>query len=197
MMKQFIQWTVMMVAVLSLSAYGSTMMCDDTFGYSSGGDGPFASVHSWVTYDDVDTYTYYYRILDVSDDYQMHYFQFDLPDIATSYNLNKGQTTNWEDTYYGDGNLYAGWYSYEADDVFYGMGAIFTSPVAAGKTSIILHFDSDLAPIASTGMLNGFDPSNQNISLNGNVYTPVPEPATVLLLAMGTGYVMHMKRRTN
>lgn len=195
-MKKFIAWMGMMAcAVLPSMTYGlSALIEDDTFDYYNGGGGPFASIHSWVTYDDdVDTYTYNYQIQGVTENYMVNYFQLSLPDIPVS------EITNISQDYTGPyGQNYAAfnWSPLAPDTqnpIAYGMGAFYTIPISEGLTSYILRFDSLVEPGITDGLLSGFDGSNHNISLTGSIYTPVPEPMTLLFLAAGGVFALKMK----
>ena len=207
-MKKFVFWMMVMIAgaFFSSRALAATELVDPiyqgfdtTFDYSlccgEGGDS-LASVHSWVTYDDVDTFTYYYQIQGVSAGYEINYFQLGLPDIPTSELSYLGETSS---SFYGQpGNYPAVWRTYlhldTQDEIAYGVGAIYSIPITEGLTSYILYFDSSLQPIKTSGLLSGFGPDDNNICLCGSVYTPIPEPITLALLASGAAFVMGKKR---
>jgi len=187
MMKWFIRWTVMMTVAVSSMVYAVVdLMVEETFDYQDRGEMTCASVSSWVTDNGDATFTYFYQIGNVADDYKIHYFQFSFinPPVTVT---NKGQTIS-------GGSIYADWNRLEVGGDVYGMSAYFSTALTAGASSTILYYDSELEPGVTSGMLTGFDPTLQNISLTGNVYTPVPEPATMLLLAAGAAYVMRKRQ---
>ncbi|MBL7214606.1 MAG: PEP-CTERM sorting domain-containing protein [Phycisphaerae bacterium] len=191
-MMKFMFWMMVMAVALSLpsTAFGTTTVADYNFGYTCEGEGPFASVHSWVIYDDIDTYTYYYQILDVSADYRINYLQFEIPEIPSS-DLNVW-TSSIAGGYSGDSSVFGS--LFEVDGVAYAVGMFATTAVTSGKTSWIVYFDSDTGPIESAGMLSGFDPAINDISLCGTVYTPIPEPMTLVLLASGVVFAIRRRK---
>ncbi|MCE5184667.1 MAG: hypothetical protein LLF76_00885 [Planctomycetaceae bacterium] len=62
--------------------------------------------------------------------------------------------------------------------------ALFQPQVAANGKSYILSFESWQAPTVGSAMVSG-NTNTQFHSLVGNVFTPIPEPVTVTLLALG------------
>jgi hypothetical protein len=191
MVKEFIRWLVMTTVIVSSSVYGGIdPVVEASFDYQDGGGGSCASVNSWVTDNGDATFTYFYQIDSIVSDYKINYFHFNFLNSPMTVS-NVSQLNNWGDY---TGTIWADWSRLGASGNVYGMGAFFTTGIMAGTNSVILYYCSDLTPVMTSGMLTGFDPTNQSISLTGNVYTPVPEPATVLLLGMGAGSVIRSKR---
>ncbi len=193
-MKKLMLWMglITWVVLLPTGAF-ATLVVDESFDYSlcCGQGGDVAYVNSWVDYDDVDTYTYYYQILDVAPEYSINYFQFEIPETEYS-TLNEAAvpTTSTPQDVYGY------WFALTNPDstIAYGMAALFPSPVIEGKISYTLSFESQLAPTESAGQLSGFGPDG-TVCLCGELFTPIPEPATMALLALGAGFAIKRKKR--
>lgn len=190
MKKKFIAWGLMIVAVfMTIPAFAALDPIyegfDETFDYSVyGEDEPFASVHSWVTSDDNETFTYHYQILNVSADYSIHYFQFGIPEIP-AVEVSPFQTT-------AGGNIFGAQYVLQETGVAYGIDVFYADSISEGDMSYDLYFNSQLTPATGSGLLSGFGPDG-NVSLYGDVFVPVPEPATISLLIAGAGIVYRKK----
>jgi hypothetical protein len=72
------------------------------------------------------------------------------------------------------------------------VAALFQPQITPNTVSYVLYFDSYKAPTVASAMVSGIT-SNQYYSLTGNVFTPIPEPATLALLALGMGLAARRK----
>ena len=78
------------------------------------------------------------------------------------------------------------------------MVASFHDPqVEAGQTSMMVWFTSSLAPTEGNAGTMGVIDSSQIPTLGvSQILTPIPEPATVMLLGIGVGLTTFVKRRS-
>ena len=99
-------------------------------------------------------------------------------------------------TFNGPGVVATGWGPVGSPIV--SMDAKFNDPqVEAGQSSLMVWFTSPLSPIEGDGATLGIT-DGQFISTVGasQILTPIPEPATVLLLGIGVGLTTFVKRRS-
>ena len=78
-------------------------------------------------------------------------------------------------------------------DSYESANASFASAITNGQSSSLLWFQSDYAPTLGDGALFGFDSGMPSYS-SGQIFTPMPEPATIALLGIG-GFVSLMRKK--
>ena len=66
------------------------------------------------------------------------------------------------------------------DDTILSIDGLFTEAIESGETSTLLYYFSPLSPDTATGRIGG-----TGGVVEGQVFAPVPEPATLLILSMG------------
>jgi hypothetical protein len=69
------------------------------------------------------------------------------------------------------------------------VDALFINAIEAGEESTVLFFISSKAPTTTTGYVGG-----KSVIVEGDVLSPVPEPATMLILAAGA--LVTLRRRS-
>lgn len=70
---------------------------------------------------------------------------------------------------------------------------LFSGTIQNGQNSVLLWFTSDYAPVVGDGSLFG-KLSGSSVFASGEVFTPVPEPATICLLGLGALSLIRRKK---
>jgi len=171
-MKKLGMGLAFLAVVLLPAGAWATIIADAFFTYTPLSGPGTVTVHSWVE-DLAPTaalYRYNYQILDPSVNIQ--WFSAEL--------LPNAAIVNWA-TYTGLPGEPALW---APNGIGTSFDATFINPILApsGK-SAVLWFDSPQKPTTADGMASGFTGGYK--AFYGNLYTPVPEPTTLLLLAAG------------
>ena len=76
------------------------------------------------------------------------------------------------------------------------VDASFSTPIKNGQSSTLLWFVSDYGPTMGEGFLFGFLSRAPQYD-SAEVFVPVPEPATISLMAIGGMLAAHARRRNN
>ncbi len=161
----------------------------ETFNIGGGAADVVCNVYGYTSGDYANRYVYVYQIIN-SSDVELSFFSVELLDGTTA------DSENYDDTI-GDVNT-AYW---GIVDSYESVNASFASTIDNGQASALLWFASDYGYTYGGGALFGFDsdvPTFATItaypgSLTG-LLTPVPEPATLVLLGLG-GAMMNLARK--
>lgn len=186
MMKKNVWMGVMLAAVLmvpSMAFAGIIVDSGDFDGFEFtmiGGTETFI-VHSWV--EDSATsgyYRYYYEILEPG--FNIQWFSVELLDGASVVSLKAVPSEA------GDPAMWSIVGDNDSVDAFY------TSPVSPDQDSTVLWFDSEQLPTIVDGSASGITAGVYR-AFEGQLYSPVPEPATLALLAIGSAVCVMGRKR--
>ncbi len=151
----------------------------DGFEFTQVGGSETFIVHSWV--EDSPTtgyYRYNYEILEP--DYNIQWFSVELLSDAIVSALKPVPSEA------GDPAM---WSIIGSN---FSVDAFFSSPILPGQDSAVLWFDSPQPYTIVDGMASGISGGVYR-AFEGNLYSPIPEPATMALLALGAGFVIRRK----
>lgn len=140
------------------------------------------TVHSWV--DQLVTaqvYRYNYEIDSTS--VNINWFSVEI--------LPNAQLTGSKGTA-GMGSIPLIW-DFVDDDPISSIAAFFQPQITIVGNSCVMWFDSYQAPVVAGAMVGGIT-AGQFYSLSGDVFTPIPEPATMALFALGLGLIARKKK---
>lgn len=73
------------------------------------------------------------------------------------------------------------------------IAAFFQSQITISGNSCVMWFDSYQPPMEAGAMVSGITGRTFN-SLTGTVYTPIPEPTTMTVFALGLGLIARKKK---
>ena len=141
-------------------------------------------VHSWV--EDSPTtgyYRYNYEILEQNVNIQWFSVELLSDAIVSALKPVPSET--------GDPAM---WSVVEFDGSDVSVDAFYISQIIPGQDSTVLWFDSPQPYTIVDGMASGITGGVYR-SFEGNLYSPIPEPATMSLLALGAGFVIRRRHK--
>lgn len=175
-MKKMMLWMGLMSLVMSAGALAVLVPADENFTFTYGSDEII--VNSQVTLDS-GIYTYSYQILSTD----LHVFNFAVQLLPGSNAFNP--------LYAADGVTPSSW---QISDSPLLATAMFGTLVDPGEVSATLTFQSDQAPTYGNAMISGMTANFTFAGVDGRIFTPIPEPATLLLLAVGAGVFIRRRK---
>lgn len=175
-MKKTMLWMGMMSLVMSAGAWAVLVPADENVTFNYGSDEII--VNSQVTLDG-EVYTYTYQITSTD----LHVFNFAVQLLPGSNAVNA--------TYAADGVEPTSWVISDSPLI---ATALFGDLVNPGEVSATLSFDSSQAPTYGNAVVNGMTANFSFASAEGRIFTPIPEPATLLLLAVGAGVFIRRRK---
>lgn len=178
-MKKMMLWMGVMAAVAMVPVAGAALVAVDDFDFVYGSD--TVTVHSEVDLDN-GIYTYSYKIISTD----IHVFNIAIGLLPGS-SVDAGSVNTWLD----GGVIPSSW---EISDSPLLASAMFGTLVNPGAVSDTIYFESTQAPTIGSGLVSGMTQNLSFVGIDGQVFTPIPEPATLALLAVGMGVVLRRRK---